>query len=72
MTEPSPTTSPNEPVDCSEETAYRAGARATSLKPGEENEAAPDIDKDDVSESDLDDAIEESMDASDPPAFTQP
>lgn len=61
----------NDPVDCSEEAAQRAGARQTSLNP-DENEAIPDIDKDDISEADLDEALEESMDGSDPPASVQP
>lgn len=59
---------PSEPVDCTEETAQRAGAKKTSLNDAAETE----IDKDDISEADLDEAIEESMDASDPPSFTQP
>ncbi|WP_156139556.1 hypothetical protein [Sphingomonas sp. 35-24ZXX] len=62
----------NEPVDCTEETAQRAGAKQTSLKQDDEPSTEPDMDKDDVSEADLDEAIEESMDASDPPSFTQP
>lgn len=61
-----------EPVDCTEETAQRAGAKHTSLTPDETPTAKPDADKDDISEADLDEALEESMDASDPPAFTQP
>ncbi len=66
----------SEPVDCTEETAQRAGARQTSLKPDHATSDKPDVepetDKDDISEDDLDEAIEESMDASDPPSFTQP
>lgn len=61
----------NEAVDCSEETAQRAGARQTSLA-GDAHEAAPDIDKDDISEADLDEALKDSMDGSDPPASVQP
>lgn len=61
----------NDPVDCSEETAKRAGAKQTSLKQ-DEPDARPDVDKDDVSEADLDEALDESMDASDPPAAIQP
>ncbi|WAC22628.1 hypothetical protein [Blastomonas sp. SL216] len=65
---------PSEPVDCTEETAQRAGAKKTSLNDAAETEkpTEPEIDKDDISEADLDEAIEESMDASDPPSFTQP
>ena len=69
---------PTDPVDCTDETAQRAGAKKSSLNepdPGEDGEtkpAKPDIDKDNVSEADLDEAIEETMDASDPPAYTQP
>lgn len=66
----------SEPVDCSEETAKRAGAHQSSLKQDEEPsskpDVEPDVDKDDISEDDLDEAIEESMDGSDPPSFTQP
>lgn len=65
-----------EPVDCSEETAQRAGAKHSSLKSDDSTSDQPDVepetDKDDISEDDLDEAIEESMDASDPPSFTQP
>ncbi|MFN3818359.1 hypothetical protein [Blastomonas sp.] len=63
----------NDPVDCTQETAQRAGAQQTSLNKADEDEnAASDVKKDDVSEADLDEAIEESMDGSDPPAFIQP
>lgn len=68
---PDPKPADNVPVDCTEETAQRAGARQSSLG-RDESETAPDIDKDDVSQADLDDAIEDSMDGSDPPAFLQP
>lgn len=68
---PDPKPADNDPVDCTEETAQRAGASQTSLD-RDDNDAAPDIDKDDVSEGDMDDAIEDSMDGSDPPAFLQP
>ncbi len=71
-----------EAVDCTGETAQRAGANQTSLKPDDAPSTEPDTDadadadkdkdKDDISEADLDEAIEESMDASDPPSFTQP
>lgn len=67
-----------EAVDCTEETAQRAGAKQSSLKPDDAPSTEPDTDadadkdKDDISEADLDEAIEESMDASDPPSFTQP
>jgi hypothetical protein len=61
----------NDPVDCTEQTAQRAGAKQTSLNKDDHNPPS-DIDKDDVSEADLDEAIEESMDGSDPPAFVQP
>lgn len=66
-----PKTAANDPVDCAEGAAKRAGAEQTSLKP-DDHDAAPDIDKDDVSEADLDEALDESMDGSDPPAFLQP
>jgi hypothetical protein len=66
----------NEPVDCTEETAQRAGAKHTSLtsddSPSTKPDVEPETEKDDISEDDLDEAIEESMDASDPPSFTQP
>lgn len=75
MTE-TPTPKPTDPVDCTEETAQRAGAKASSLNDPARNEpdktAEPDVDKDDVSEDELDDALDDSMDASDPPSFTQP
>lgn len=61
----------NDPVDCTEETAQRAGAKHSSLNK-DEHEAAPDVDKDDVSEDDLDEALDDSMDASDPPSSIQP
>lgn len=67
---------PTDPVDCTDETAQRAGAKKSSLNEQAEGETGkptePDVDKDNVSEADIDDAIEESMDASDPPSFTQP
>lgn len=67
---------PTEPVDCTEETAQRAGAKTSSLNEQAEGEddkpTEPDVDKDDISEADLDDALDDSMDASDPPSFTQP
>lgn len=67
---------PTDPVDCTDETAQRAGAKKSSLNEQPEGETGkptePDVDKDNVSEADIDDAIEESMDASDPPSFTQP
>lgn len=67
---------PTEPVDCTEETAQRAGAKTSSLNDQDQSDSdkptEPDIDKDDITEDDLDEAIEESMDASDPPSFTQP
>lgn len=62
----------NDPVDCTDETAQRAGAKHSSLNKGDDSDAASDIDKDDISEEDLDEAIEESMDASDPPSSIQP
>lgn len=61
----------NDPVDCREETAQRAGAKQTSLV-HDEQEAAPDVDRDDISEADLDQALKDSMDGSDPPASVQP
>jgi hypothetical protein len=61
----------NDPVDCSEETAQRAGAKHSSLNT-DEHDATRDIDKDDVSEDDLDEALDDSMDASDPPSSIQP
>ncbi len=69
---------PTDPVDCTDETAQRAGAKKSSLnesepgKDGETEPAKPDIDKDNVSEDELDEALDDSMDASDPPAYTQP
>lgn len=66
-----PKTPANDHADGGEEAAKRAGAEQTSLQPGT-NEAEPDIDKDDVSEADLDEALEDSMDGSDPPASIQP
>lgn len=70
------TPKPTDPVDCTEETAQRAGAKTSSLNDQGESDSdkptEPDVDKDNVSESDLDEAIEETMDASDPPSFTQP
>lgn len=67
---------PTDPVDCTDETAQRAGAKKSSLSEQAESDSdtptEPDVDKDNVSEDDLDEAIEESMDASDPPSFTQP
>ena len=67
---------PTEPVDCTEETAQRAGARKSSLNDqagkNSDKPTEPDVDKDDVSEDELDDALDDSMDASDPPAFIQP
>jgi len=67
---------PTEPVDCTEETAQRAGAKTSSLNDQDQSDSdkptEPDVDKDDITEDDLDEAIEESMDASDPPSFTQP
>lgn len=75
MTETQPPQS-TDPVDCTEETAQRAGAKTSSLNDQDESESdkptEPDVDKDDITEDDLDEAIEESMDASDPPSFTQP
>ena len=66
----------NQAVDCSEETAQRAGAKHSSLKPDDPASDTPDVepetDKDDISEDDLDEALAESMDASDPPSFTHP
>lgn len=61
----------NDAVDCTEETAQRAGAKHSSLNK-DEHEASPDVDKDDVSEDDLDEALDDSMDASDPPSSIQP
>ncbi|AOF99283.1 MAG: hypothetical protein HEQ21_00200 [Blastomonas sp.] len=61
----------NDPVDCTEETAQRAGAKHSSLNT-DEHDAKPDVDKDDISEKDLDDALDDSMDASDPPSSIQP
>lgn len=70
------TPKPTEPVDCTEETAQRAGAKTSSLgaQAGSEDDkpTEPDVDKDNVSEAELDDALDDSMDASDPPSFTQP
>lgn len=62
---------PVEPVDCSEETAQRAGADQTSLK-DEANPTEQDPEHTETSEDDLDDALEDSMDGSDPPAALQP
>lgn len=66
-----------EPLDCTEETAQRAGAEKTSLKPDDAKGAAKkrvdDVgDKDDITEAELDEALDDSMDASDPPAALQP
>ncbi|MDM7956798.1 hypothetical protein [Blastomonas sp.] len=66
-----PKSAANDPVDCTEETAQRAGAKHTSLNK-DDHEAKPDVDKDDVSEHDLDEALDDSMDASDPPSSIQP
>ena len=66
-----PKTAANDPVDGREETAQRAGAKHTSLTT-DDHDAKPDVDKDDISEADLDDALDDSMDGSDPPAFLQP
>jgi len=70
------TPKPTEPVDCTEETAQRAGAKTSSLGAQAEGDSdkptEPDVDKDNVSEDELDDALDDSMDASDPPSFTQP
>lgn len=70
------TTKPTDPVDCTDETAQRAGAKKSSLNEqaqgDTEKPTEPDVDKDKVSEDELDDALDDSMDASDPPAFTQP
>ncbi|PXW72903.1 hypothetical protein C7451_11124 [Blastomonas natatoria] len=66
---------PTDPVDCTDETAQRAGAKKSSLNEqahGDTEPPEPDVDKDNVSEDELDDALDDSMDASDPPAFTQP
>lgn len=67
---------PTDAVDCTEETAQRAGAKTSSLNDQAEGETdkptEPDVDKDTVSEDELDDALDDSMDASDPPSFTQP
>lgn len=68
MTDPK---KPTEPVDCSEETAQRAGAAQTSLK-DEGNPTEQDPEHTETSEDDLDDALEDSMDGSDPPAALQP
>lgn len=62
----------SDPVDCSEEAAQRAGAKHSSLSQDDAPSTEPDVEKDDISEADVDDAIEESMDGSDPPAFLQP
>lgn len=61
----------NDPVGGSEETAQRAGAKHSSLNQNE-HDATPDVDKDDISEDDLDEALDDSMDASDPPSSIQP
>lgn len=66
-----PKTTPADPVDCSEEAAQRAGAKHTSLD-HDTPDTKPDVDKDDISEADLDDALEDSTDGSDPPASVQP
>ncbi len=66
-----PNHDPAEPVDCSEEAARRAGAKQSSLNT-DDHDAKPDVDKDDISEADLDEALEDSMDGSDPPASVQP
>lgn len=73
MTDPK---TPVEPVDCSEETAKRAGADQTSLKddsnPAKPNPAEDEPEHTETSEDELDDALEDSMDGSDPPAALQP
>ena len=68
MTDPK---TPTEPVDCSEEAAKRAGASQTSLK-DDAGSTKADPEHTETSEDKLDDALEDSMDGSDPPAALQP
>ena len=62
---------PKKPIDCSEETAKRAGARQTSLNDDDQPTEA-DPAHTETSEADLDKALEDSMDGSDPPSALQP
>lgn len=62
---------PAEPADCSELAAQRAGADHTSLKDTPEPTEA-DPEHSETSEADLDEALEDSMDGSDPPSVLQP
>ncbi|WP_373488892.1 hypothetical protein [Blastomonas sp.] len=63
---------PKDPIGCAEESAQRAGQKQSSLNDSADRTTAPDPEHTETSEADLDEALEDSMDGSDPPSALQP